>query len=219
MPTESLKLHAYNCIKHKIATCEYAPGSLLNEELLREEIGVSRTPIRDALSRLEQEGLITIMPKKGVMVTGLSISDINMIFEVRLLFEPYAVRNYGFTLPQETMLGFYNRFLLPCSALSEEDFFNLDNEFHLAIVHAMPNRFLLQAYDMIHTQNLRFRMLTGHIHQRRLEETQHEHMEIITACLHGEWDTAGTAMREHLVRSKAATFNLLIQANPDETRV
>lgn len=58
MKKESLKQQAYNIIKNKIITCEYPPNFLLNEEKLKEEIGASRTPIRDALSRLEQENLV-----------------------------------------------------------------------------------------------------------------------------------------------------------------
>ena len=63
MKKGSLKLQSYNIIKDKIIRCEYAPNTLINEEALREELGVSRTPIRDALSRLEQEGLIQILQK------------------------------------------------------------------------------------------------------------------------------------------------------------
>ena len=83
MPKTSLKTLAYNTIKEKIITCEYAPGSLLNEESLTDMLKISRTPIRDALGRLEQEGLIEILPKKGIMVTNLSMPDINMIVEIR----------------------------------------------------------------------------------------------------------------------------------------
>ena len=86
MKKESLKLQAYNTIKDKIIRCEYAPNELISEEALREELGVSRTPIRDALSRLEQEGLLTILPKKGIMVSGLSLGEINGIFENRFCF-------------------------------------------------------------------------------------------------------------------------------------
>ena len=57
MAKTNLKTQAYNAIRRKIVTCEYAPGTFINEELLTNELGLSRTPIRDALSRLEQEGL------------------------------------------------------------------------------------------------------------------------------------------------------------------
>ena len=71
MPKINLKTLAYNAIRQKIVTCEYAPGTFLNEEFLTEDLNLSRTPVRDALGRLEQEGLIQIRPKRGIMVTGL----------------------------------------------------------------------------------------------------------------------------------------------------
>ena len=95
MPKTNLKTLAYNKIRQKIVTCEYAPGTFLNEEILTEALGLSRTPIRDALGRLEQEGLIEIRPKRGIIVKSLTVSDINMIFEVRNMYEPYILKNYG----------------------------------------------------------------------------------------------------------------------------
>ena len=91
-----LKQYAYEFIKKKILTCEYEPGRHLNEQQLCEAMGnISRTPVRDAVSRLEQEGLLNILPKKGILVSELRISDINRIFEVRMLLEPYVLRRYG----------------------------------------------------------------------------------------------------------------------------
>lgn len=212
MKKESLKLQAYNIIKEKIVNCEYAPGTLLNEEVLREEIDASRTPIRDALSRLEQEGLLTIIPKKGVMVSGLSITDINMIFEVRILFEPYALKNYGSTIPDETILQFYNQLSIPHEAYADLNFFTMDDEFHNTIISALPNRFLRQTYELIRTQNLRFRVMTGQCSQSRLQETMTEHLDIIKACIRKDWDAAAECMRTHLIASKNATFDLLLRA-------
>ena len=103
MSKMNLKTQAYNTIRQKIVTCEYAPGTFLNEELLTTELGLSRTPVRDALSRLEQEGLIEIKPKKGIIVMPLSINTINMIFEVRQLYEPYILLNYGNALSEDNL--------------------------------------------------------------------------------------------------------------------
>ena len=103
MAKTNLKTIAYNMIHEKIVTCEYAPGSFLNEEMLTSSLGLGRTPIRDALSRLEHEGLVEIRPKVGITVTPLNISDINKIFEVRLLLEPYIIRNPG--RPAERILS------------------------------------------------------------------------------------------------------------------
>ena len=93
MPKTNLKTLAYHHIRQKIITCEYAPGAFLNEEMLTEDMNLSRTPVRDALSRLEQEGLIQIRSKRGIMVTPLSVREINMIYEMRLLYDASSPRS------------------------------------------------------------------------------------------------------------------------------
>ena len=98
------KQAAYEYIKKKILSCMYEPGVVMNEQTLCDELELSRTPVRDALSRLEQEGLVNIMPKKGFMVTALKLGDINHIYEVRLLLEPYALRRYGRRLDREELV-------------------------------------------------------------------------------------------------------------------
>ena len=208
---KSLKQQAYDEIKRKIVTCEYAPNTLLNEELLREELHVSRTPIRDALSRLEQKGLITILPKKGIMVSSLSINDINMVFEVRMMYEPYALLHYGSRIPYSVLTHSYE-LLSDLDAMSEDwAFFQADDAFHAAVVQAIGNRFLLQTYEWIQDQNLRFRVMTGKTSAPRLEDTSKEHTRILEACLKKDWSEAASAMKDHLINSKNATFDLLFQ--------
>ena len=207
---ESLKQKAYHDIKEKIIRCEYAPGVMLNEEALREELHVSRTPIRDALSRLEQEGLISILPKKGIEVSGLSINDINLIFEVRLLYEPYALLKYGSKIKDEVIYKFFDTFSSPAHTFSEEEYYFLDDAFHVAIVGAIQNPYLLKTYDWIHNQNLRFRVMTGQFVDLRLEMTNKEHLSIVTACLKHDWELAAKEMEMHLMASKSATFDLVL---------
>lgn len=209
MKKESLKTQAYNIIKHKIVTCEYEPNSLINEDILRNEVGASRTPVRDALSRLEQEGLITILPKKGILVSGLSISDINMIFEVRLLLEPYALRNYAHMLSEETFLGFFNELPANSENGGSQGYYDFDDRLHKTIVETIPNKFLTHTYDLIQTQNRRYRIMTGQIQAERIVDTGREHMELLKACLRRDWEAAAGSMVSHLQASKNATFSLL----------
>ena len=167
MVKTNLKTLAYNTIKQKIVTCEYAPGTFLNEEILTDELKISRTPIRDALSRLEQEGLIEIKPKKGITVTALSIKDVNMIFEIRKLYEPYILKNYGSFLDEDKLNEFYHIFSHK-DANSEcfqnnNYFYDLDSSFHQMIVDACPNVYLRQNYALIQTQSERFRFMTGNM--------------------------------------------------------
>ena len=85
---DSLKERAYRIIKDKIIRCEYMPGDFLNEKSLIEEIGASRTPIREALNKIEQENLVKIIPKRGVVVSEITMKDISEIFQVRECVSP-----------------------------------------------------------------------------------------------------------------------------------
>lgn len=213
--TTNLKTMAYNEIRQKIIHCEYAPGSFLNEELLTEEMKLSRTPVRDALGRLEQEGLVKIMPKRGVIVTPLAVGDINMIFEVRRLYEPYILTKYGNLLPVEEMKKFYDVFAhtnADSECFKDNDYFyELDSAFHLMIVNTCPNVYIRQNYDLILSQNTRFRYMTGNVSNNRLTDTFKEHLDIITACLRQDWDEAVEKLVYHLEESKKATFRLMLQ--------
>lgn len=214
MKNDPLKLKAYNLIKEKIISCEYAPGSYLNEEQIGETIAASRTPIRDALGRLEQEGLITILPKKGIMVSPLTVNDINMIFEVRLLYEPYALEHYGHVLDGMRLMEFYesiSRTEMRNNPDNAQEFFQLDDGFHAYIMSAVSNRYIHQAYDLIQNQNLRFRVMTGAKIEKRLSDTCKEHLEILRACLQCDWSAAVDAMSEHLKQSRASTFDLMLR--------
>ena len=127
----SLKLQAYQYLKTKILNCEYRPNEFLNEQKLCAEMGnISRTPMRDALGRLEQEGLITILPKKGLMVSGITEEDVHSMFEMRLLVEPYALRTYGSEIPQEELAAFTELMHNPDRI---DDFCKADDDFHVPI--------------------------------------------------------------------------------------
>ena len=143
----SLKLQAYQYLKTKILNCEYRPNEFLNEQKLCAEMGnISRTPMRDALGRLEQEGLITILPKKGLMVSGITEEDVHSMFEMRLLVEPYALRTYGSGIPREQLETFAELMHHPDSIT---DFCESDDEFHELLMSTLPNKYLRSAYDRI----------------------------------------------------------------------
>lgn len=185
----------------------------LNEELLCSEIGVSRTPVRDALSRLEQEGLINILPKKGIMISNLSINDMNMTYEFRLMLEPYILQHYGPFLDSEKLLYYYHLFsdhkLLEDKELSS----TADDEFHIWIVNSCPNTYFKNSYVAIHNQNLRYRTLSGIRSREKAVDEQSDHLQILSECLKGNWEQASEFMRQHILNSKETSFRLLFSQN------
>lgn len=199
----SLKLQAYQYLKTKILNCEYRPNEFLNEQKLCAEMGnISRTPMRDALGRLEQEGLITILPKKGLMVSGITEEDVHSMFEMRLLVEPYALRTYGHQIPREALEA-YRRMMLHPETI--DDFCEADDTFHALLMSTLPNKYLRAAYDRITGLNTRFRIMTGKVSMINQDQTCEEHLKILDAALDDDWDKAADALQQHLelARDKA----------------
>ena len=183
----SLKLQAYQYLKTKILNCEYRPNEFLNEQKLCAEMGnISRTPMRDALGRLEQEGLITIL-QKGLMVSGITEEDVHSMFEMRLLVEPYALRTYGNAIPREQLEAYAE---LMHHSERIEDFCESDDDFHELLMSTLPNKYLRSAYDRITGLNTRFRIMTGKVSMINQEQTCEEHLQILDAALSEDWDGA-----------------------------
>lgn len=206
-----LKQFAYEFIKKKILTCEYEPGLHLNEQQLCEEMGsISRTPVRDAVSRLEQEGLLNILPKKGILVSELRISDINRIFEVRKLLEPYVLRRYGNKLDMD-QLRYFSQVMSDPDKIPPDSYYDLDDQFHGFIMSALSNQYLCDTYQNINNMNQRLRVLSGSMLENRIADTFEEHQRIISACLQKDWEASAQAMDQHLETSRISTFRLIAE--------
>lgn len=212
MAKEPLKLQAYQIIKDNIINCTYAPGAIINEELIREDINVSRTPIRDALSRLEQEGLVKILPKKGIIVSEMTVKDLNMLFESRNLVEPYVLRHYGNRIPQETYLKYYRMYQDYLNGkITTYSYTDMDESFHQMFINASENSYFLNLYSTIESQIRRTRVITGKASHDRLIATVNEHLAITDAALKNDWKVAANAMQMHLNMSKNASFDYILQ--------
>ena len=209
VPPKSLKQLAYETLKEKIVSCEILPGTLLTEDGLCDMLKASRTPVRDAISRLEQEHLVSIKPKKGIRVNSVSMNNIQELFAVRVMFAPYIVRNYGNRIRDEVYTRFIQQFKR--TDCTKEELFQLDNEFHQTFVDASGNRYIASVYEMIKDQVVRYRILSTA--GNRLDTTQTEHHAIATRCLCGDWDAAAEAMRVHIENSKLAIINYVIDTN------
>lgn len=215
MQKQSLKQIAYNIIKNKIITCEYKPNSFLNEDALCIELSMSRTPVRDALSRIEQEHLIKIYDKKGFLIMPISISEIEMVFEGRLLLESYIIVEYCSNLQEDDIayLKNINNEIRKSISLNDEKYYIHDNEFHQALISRCKNKYLLRAYDDIYNQNSRLRYLSGKHNKIRLEETYKEHNNIIKALKVNNTKLASEMMKIHLTESKISYYKVISHDN------
>ena len=137
----SLRDRAYRVLRSKIVTCEFMPGRPLNERELVDLIGVSRTPIREALNRLEHEQLVTLTSQKGATVTQLTPKVINDIFQLRTMLEPYVVSRVTPDFPEEILVELQQGFAAK-SPDRYKELVALDGKMHYAIIHAFGNSYL-----------------------------------------------------------------------------
>ena len=212
LPKENLKKKAYDTIKEKIFDCEFLPSTFLNETMLMSVVGTSRTPIREALNKLEQEKLVKILPKKGIVVSEITIRDITAVYQVRELVEPYIIRTWGMNIPVNTLQKYKERTQDSGTNDSMEDQFLLDDAFHRVIINACDNSYLFNLLCNVYDQNHRIRIISGRL-QTRLEESAHEHLKIIEYLLDKKYEEAALTMGEHLAQSKKAAFESMLAGN------
>ncbi len=206
----NLKSRAYDIIKDNIITCRYTPGEFLNEAQLMREVGVSRTPIREALNKLEQERLVRIVPKKGVMVSELTLREINEIYQVRLMLEPQVVRLWGNLIPVEELEHCRMRLMNYSPEMSMLERSGLEDSLHRLIIDYCPNSYIHDWSDYLYCQNQRVRIFTGRIGQR-MELNNVGYLKILDKLLLGDCSGAAELLNEHLEESKRNTFDVLLQ--------
>ena len=205
----NLKEKAYNYIKEKISLCEIEEGEPLNEKKLIEEIGVSRTPIREAIQLLMQENLVRIVPYRGVYVTEITLKEANSIFQIREALEPYIVKIVTPLISEELLIKYETIF----KGIQKNDsvgFANTDDSFHRMMYQMSDNSYIIRMMDNVRLQNQRIRF---HITKHATDATQfvHEHLEIISFMKQGEADKAAEVMKIHVLAAKERAISQLIQ--------
>ena len=92
MATESLSEQAYRLIRRMIVRLELAPGAVIREDELQHQLGIGRTPIREALQRLARDQFLVVIPRRGMIVSSIDVAELSMLYETRAILEPYAAR-------------------------------------------------------------------------------------------------------------------------------
>jgi DNA-binding GntR family transcriptional regulator len=148
---------AYQLIKHKIVTLELAPLSPIDEQRLMEDVDLGRTPIREALQRLAAEGLVIMAPRRGMFVSDISITDLQKIFELRMVLEGFCARLAAqrATLDQLNSMEEVIRQLEADSSDDNRALMAIDESFHELLYQAGDNEFLADTLQRLHALSLR----------------------------------------------------------------
>jgi len=197
----SLAEQAYQLIKDKILTLELRPGLFLNESALCELTGLGRMPVHQAIQRLRVEGLIEVIPRKGLVVRFDSLHDILALIEARLAMEPEVVA-LAAQRASPAQLKALRELLKKSKTLTNqsrrEAFAQIDHAFHTLISDAANNPFLADAQRPLHDRsNMMWHLRV--MPEDGLILTQREHEAIYNAILKQDAQGAREAIRAHLL--------------------
>lgn len=209
LTVEKLADQIYNVLKESILKRVFTPGQRLDLTELEEQLGVSRTPIKEALNHLEVEGLVHIEPRRGTFVARFSLNDVQEYFEIRQLIETYAARRLLERATNQE-LARLERLVQEMEALYDpetgsfcdnERVLDKDRELHMLLVKLSGNQKLLELYEnlKVHTQ---VAFANYGIKNWREKETIQEHRLIYEAIRDRNPSQLVQALTEHLQASE-----------------
>jgi DNA-binding GntR family transcriptional regulator len=204
---------AYAYVKGEILSRRFAAHDLLSEGQLAEAVGVSRTPVREALLRLESEGLVRLLPKRGALVLPVTVDEMADVMETRRLVEIFAVRKMAARRPPAALApaldGHLRDMRVAMHAHDVAAYVQADRGFHLAIVAATGNEIIASLYRSLRERQLRMGTVNllddsgSQVDPARMRATLAEHERIRDALLAGSVRAVTEAVTAHLDHAEA----------------
>jgi DNA-binding GntR family transcriptional regulator len=201
---------AYQLIRQKIITLELPPLSAIDEQALMEDLQLGRTPIREALQRLSSEGLVFFAPRRGIFVADISITDLQKIFELRLVLEGFCARLAAQRATPEQLASM-------CQVIDELEhvpdgnssaLMVIDERFHQLLYEAGDNEFLAGILNRLHALSFRLWYLV----LERLGDVRaamEQHIDIAQALQERDGAKAEELLQQHIFGFQQEIRNVL----------
>ena len=189
-----------NAIKKGILSA----GERLMEVQLAEELGISRTPVREAIRKLEQEGYVIMLPRRGAYVSSVSVHDVQEIFEIRSALESLSIGLAARRIEPNELDELQRLLSLIEGYIKEDDIDGIvktDIEFHDLLYQVSRNERLGVIINNLKEQLARFRKLSMS-YPGRLHDTLEEHREMVEAIANGDVEAARDAAERHMERAE-----------------
>jgi DNA-binding GntR family transcriptional regulator len=211
----SMSDQVYEALRGDILICSLAPGQAISEASLAARYGFGKAPIRAALSRLRQEGLVSASPRRSFIVSPLTLRDVRELYELRLLLEPAAARLAAGRVDMK-QLAKLNTICLkgytPGDAASTLRFLDANREFHLEIARASGNQRFLRLLHQVLDETTRV-MFVGLGLRNRNEEMQHEHQALMAALQGGDGAAAERITVDQVTASRDMVLAALLNSS------
>ncbi|HEY2022638.1 GntR family transcriptional regulator [Paraburkholderia sp.] len=196
-------------VRQRILSGELAPGEVLRQEALAEELGVSRVPVREAITRLTAEGLLTSVPHKGAYVAELSIDEVKETFDIRLRLEPWI---FSEAIPRitEAEIGKAERLVNEMDDAGSGVWGQLNWRLHETLYLPSQRDITLQMLRVLHDRSDRyFRFQAVQVPIR--EQSHDEHMALVQACRNRDAKLGAKLLEQH-VKTAAQQIVSVVQA-------
>lgn len=202
-----LSRETYQKLRHAIVSGELAPDEPLSEAALAERYNVSRTPVREALALLANDGLVRTTPNLGSRVAGISLTDVRELFQMREVLEGLAARlaaqNRNDLEELERLIEEFRPWVTVTEASSVQDYYLLTAKLDATMVQRAGNRRLEDAMHDVWAHSNRIRQFASH-DLDRLRASAAEHIAILESVRDGDPDLAEKRLRDHLANSRTA---------------
>jgi DNA-binding GntR family transcriptional regulator len=201
-PRELFKNIAYEELRSRFDNRLYPPGTFLSERQLAEELGMSKTPVKAALERLELEGFITVSPQSGIVVRELSLDEITQMYEIRLALDAFVLRSLAGRLTSEQLAKWELNLERYAAAEGKPELLReavlLDAEFHLLPSQFLGNKLIINTMQQFSVQIFQvINRVFSHL-PSRVGQSLIEHREIVDAVRQGKGDLARELVEIHL---------------------
>ncbi|MHB1134155.1 MAG: GntR family transcriptional regulator [Chloroflexota bacterium] len=207
-PIEQIDLPAlvYRAVRKKIFAGDLAPGAKLDLDLLAQGLRVSRTPISVALARLAEEGLVSVEPRRGTFIRGLTAGEVAEVWDIRRALELLAAESGVDRATDEhlaSIRGILSRLAQIRVGVSEDyvEYVGLDRGFHLSLLELAGSRRLVDLYKGLHTDIINARLFY-HGRSRAWTATDSEHQAILRAYEKRDVDAAKKAIADACLNAK-----------------
>ena len=204
MPTtSSASERVYAHVKHRVLDGAYPPGELLTEGVVADEVGVSRTPVREAMLRLEVEGFLRLYPKKGALVVPVSATEADDVLQARALIETWAAprAHAGGAELADVLDDWLAEMITRCEAGDAAGFSEADRSFHEHLVAAAGNSILTRLYRSLRERQVCINTAAMRVSAARMDAAISDHTELVALLRSGDRDAFVGLTDAHLTRA------------------
>lgn len=211
-PPRLLREFAYERLKDALRHADVPPGYPLSETRISKVLGVSRTPVREALQQLSQEGLVQVIPGRAVTVASRSIRDVLNVVHVRLILEPEMIRLATEAISRSQLDTLYQALADMKKALEDNDlecWSEADTVFHEILSEACPNNLLGEIVVQMRNRVHHLANVDSQTNPTRLAACTDEHRQIVDAIAAKNAQAAEQLVRDHINALRQSLFNRL----------